>query len=336
MYKANISKRRYSGGSVWEEQASTDAIRWRERAVVAATVCTVALLLGPGIGLVNAVCGPAADATSALSWREQLHVAPEEALVRLMTALGLVLAARLVAGLLLALAARLPGRTGVRAARLSIYVTPPLARRFMHVIISVGLSSWTGAALAAPAMAATTPTATVVPTPVLAPPEAALQTWPDLGRPGMDLPTAVTPPMTNSAGRRSWPDLGRPGTDVPTSPAPKPTGSRKPADTRKSQPTSRSADHPDAPAPAGPNSASRSATTSPRAADVVVAPGDCLWTLAQRDLDIRTSTAPSPADVAAATEKWWRANRAVIGANPDRLVPGQQLSPPADIAQLSR
>lgn len=288
------------------------------------------LLLGSGFGLINAICGPAADATGSSSWPEQLSVAPEDAFVRAMTALGLVLAARLLTGVVLAFTARVPGRIGVRAARISLRVTPPLARRFVSVIISAGLSSWTGAALAAPALAATQPAATAVPVPVLAPPEAKLQTWPDLGRPGADVPTSRAP-SSNDVGQRSWPDLGRPGATVPPSPAPRsPVAPRKPSyGTPTAQSTADSADRPPAPGRPTAGTTTRPAAGSSPPADVVVAPGDCLWTLAQRDLDSRGSAAPSPADVAGATEKWWQANRTVIGADPDRLIPGQHLRPPA-------
>jgi hypothetical protein len=265
-------------------------------------------LLGPGIGIVNGVLGPAAGTTRSLTWVDQAAQAPEDAFVRTMTALGLVLSVRLGAALLLALASRVPGRTGLRAARMSFYLTPPRARRLMSVLISVGLSSGTGAALSAPAFAATQPVAVVVPTPLLAPPEATL---------------------------RTWPDLGRPGTDVSTSPAPvSPSPSHQPA---MDPPGGRSttARQPDAPVSAtqpspGPSAipATRPAAGKTPTTDVVVTTGDCLWTLAERDLERRSQAEPTASAIAAATEKWWQSNRVTIGANPDRLMPGQRLTPP--------
>jgi hypothetical protein len=320
---------------VWTEERPPAGIVWRERALFAATVGGMGLLLGPGFGLVNAICGPAADALGAMSWPELVDVDPEGGFVRAMTALGLILAVRLLAGVLLACVARVPGRIGARAARWSIYVTPPLARRWVRVLIGVSLSGWTGAALATPALAATQPTATVVPAPVLAPPEATVQIWPDLGRPGTAAPMSPAPRPPSSAGHRPWPDLGRAGTDVPrataslpsapasepstSAPGPRPTSSR--ANPPGGHPP---ADHPE---PAlGPRS---TPVTSPRpASDVVVAPGDCLWTLAEHQLERGGQALPSGADVAAATQEWWQANRAVIGADPDRLMPGEQLRPP--------
>lgn len=58
---------------------------------------------------------------------------------------------------------------------------------------------------------------------------------------------------------------------------------------------------------------------------VVVQPGDCLWSLAERALG---STA-TPARTAASWPAWWSANRAVIGSDPDLLQPGTRLVPPA-------
>ena len=58
---------------------------------------------------------------------------------------------------------------------------------------------------------------------------------------------------------------------------------------------------------------------------VVVAPGDSLWLLAAT----RLGPAARAAAVAEAWPQWYFANRAVIGADPDLLVPGQVLHVPA-------
>ena len=303
---------------MWSKDATTVGNVSIDRAVAAVSIAAVGWLLGPGVGIVNTVLGPAAGTTRSMQWLEQAAVAPEDALVRCMAAIGLVLAVRLLGGLLLALAARVPGMAGVRAARLSLYLTPPLARGFTHVVISVGLSSWTGAALSAPAFASTQPAAVVVvPTPVLAPPEATLQTWPDLGRPGTDVPTS----------------------SAPTSPAPTSTNASHQPSTPSTDPPSglSSATRQLVPAPAATQPSPGRAGTSdtmPAAkqgptTEVVVTPGDCLWTLAKHDVEGRSQTAPRASDIAAATEKWWQANRATIGANPDLLLPGERLAPPA-------
>lgn len=66
--------------------------------------------------------------------------------------------------------------------------------------------------------------------------------------------------------------------------------------------------------------------TSP--ASVVVAPGDSLWSLAERDLAARSGGAPTDAAVAAAWPAWWAANREAVGPDPHLLHPGTPLTPP--------
>lgn len=61
---------------------------------------------------------------------------------------------------------------------------------------------------------------------------------------------------------------------------------------------------------------------SPRA--ITVAPGDSLWRLAAAHL----GAGATANDIAAEWPRWFEANRAVIGTNPDLIHPGQQLTPP--------
>ncbi|MCW2699269.1 MAG: conserved rane protein of unknown function [Blastococcus sp.] len=60
----------------------------------------------------------------------------------------------------------------------------------------------------------------------------------------------------------------------------------------------------------------------------VVVRGDCLWSVAESRLLEENRRTPSLSEVAAAVQAWWTANRAVIGPDPDRLLPGQVLLPP--------
>jgi nucleoid-associated protein YgaU len=63
------------------------------------------------------------------------------------------------------------------------------------------------------------------------------------------------------------------------------------------------------------------------AGEHVVLRGDCLWEIAERRL---AHDGPyTTAEVATAVHAWWQANADVIGPDPDRLLPGQVLRPPA-------
>jgi nucleoid-associated protein YgaU len=58
---------------------------------------------------------------------------------------------------------------------------------------------------------------------------------------------------------------------------------------------------------------------------VVVRRGDTIWDITARHL----GPAATDAEIAQAWPAWFAANRDVIGPDPDRLQPGQRLSPPA-------
>src|SRR5205814_8604671 len=64
---------------------------------------------------------------------------------------------------------------------------------------------------------------------------------------------------------------------------------------------------------------------------VTVRAGDTLWAIAGRGLGSR-----DPALIAATWPRWYAANAAVIGPDPDRIVPGQRLTPPAPSPRRSR
>ncbi|MFQ1001600.1 hypothetical protein [Modestobacter sp. SSW1-42] len=61
----------------------------------------------------------------------------------------------------------------------------------------------------------------------------------------------------------------------------------------------------------------------------VVVRGDCLWDIAAAWLARQHPGAPvADAEVARAVHAWWLANAAVLGPDPDLLLPGQVLRPP--------
>lgn len=66
--------------------------------------------------------------------------------------------------------------------------------------------------------------------------------------------------------------------------------------------------------------------SAPGPVTVVVRPGDCLWRIAARALP----AGHTAADVARSWPRWYAANRAVIGPDPDLIRPGQRLQAPDD------
>lgn len=65
----------------------------------------------------------------------------------------------------------------------------------------------------------------------------------------------------------------------------------------------------------------------PREDSLVVTRGDSLWSI----VATRLGPGATDAEVAAAWPRWWAANKHVIGPDPDVLLPGQVLRPPAEV-----
>ncbi|PZS37068.1 MAG: hypothetical protein DLM58_00210 [Pseudonocardiales bacterium] len=125
----------------------------------------------------------------------------------------------------------------------------------------------------------------------------------------------ATPSGTPAATSPSIPAPTWP-TDPPTLPAPGwPSAATTPSAGHRA--SSEGAPGPDARPPHPPG------TEPPRT--VVVRPGDSLWAIAAAHL----GPGVAPGRTAAAWPRWYSANRAVIGADPDLIRPGQQLRPPA-------
>lgn len=66
------------------------------------------------------------------------------------------------------------------------------------------------------------------------------------------------------------------------------------------------------------------APTPPPAAEIVVRPGNSLWSISARALPLGTPDG----EVAAATRRLYDLNRRVVGADPDLIIPGQHLRTP--------
>ncbi len=84
--------------------------------------------------------------------------------------------------------------------------------------------------------------------------------------------------------------------------------------------------------PATPVPAPQTRGEQPASHPVTVRAGDSLWLIAARSLGPRATDQ----QVAAAWPRWFAANRAVIGADPALLRPGQVLRPPAPAAEEAR
>jgi hypothetical protein len=86
-----------------------------------------------------------------------------------------------------------------------------------------------------------------------------------------------------------------------------------------------------APAPAVPDwpaSGPTAASTAGPAADHVVVRGDCLWDIAADHVRATSGRPPGNAEIAQAVRAWSSANAAVIGPDPDLILPGQVLRAP--------
>jgi hypothetical protein len=141
---------------------------------------------------------------------------------------------------------------------------------------------------------------------------------------------AVSAAWTPSDDVRNWADSNRPVADEPSPEAlaPRTAESEKPAVLKANAPDPRW--QPRAPvAEAGHLARSPLRTVdgesavSPRS--VAVVSGDSLWSIAGRHL----GPLASDVDIALEWPRWYQVNRAVIGDNPNELIPGQILTPPA-------
>ncbi|XGX77854.1 hypothetical protein LQK93_00632 [Terrabacter sp. BE26] len=256
---------------------------------------------------------------------------PDDVLLVLLAWTGVGLAAWLVLGSLLSALALLPGAAGRLAAEVAQRVTPLAVRRALTFVLGAAVGSC--ALPAAPvANAASAPVAAGSdrlgrlpgatrggPTPGFTPTDG----------PDLDLSSNGAAPSRSRLGEGPGflPTPGQPGTSHPgpapahlTAPAPAPGPGYLPT----APPPVHDADRPHLLAPV------------PRVAVsthdlVTIHRGDSLWSLAARHL----GPGASDAQVAHEWPRWYAANRAVIGEDPDVLVPGQQLRPPSAVDDRS-
>jgi nucleoid-associated protein YgaU len=234
---------------------------------------------------------------------------PDDVLLLVLGWVGVLLAAWLALGSLLTVAALLPGAAGRAAASVGNRITPLAARK----VLALMLGASTGSLALPPApvsvavsVAGSGPVARSTDPGVLVGGSA---TTNDLA-PGF-APTEPTPGFAPTVDR---------GQGATTAPSVEPTVPPTPAGPGYV---------PTAPPPVHDTDRPRLLAPAPRptsaAHDLLpVRRGDSLWSIAARHL----GPAATDAEIAWEWPRWYAANRAVVGDDPDRLTPGQLLRPP--------
>ena len=250
--------------------------------------------------------GLSAELADPRTWVGQ--AGPDSAALSLVSALLWLTGLWLAIALLVAAGSVVPGRVGRIAGSVSEVLMPAALRR---VIIGtagacMALSPASAIAVAtaspaAPATATTTATATAaVMAPAIGwPTDSAPVAWPSSSS------SSESVPLRTAAqnGTTRTPSAGVPGAN-------------------RSSAILRGPASPPAPTPPGP----------PNGGDVSVARGDSLWLIAAHRLG------PNATDhqIAAEWPLWYAANRQVIGADPDLLIPGQHLAAPLAPTTIAR
>lgn len=136
-------------------------------------------------------------------------------------------------------------------------------------------------------------------------------------RPGfLSRPESLPSPEPSPAAPGAAPGTDQPGAPSSAPPAPEPAG---PPAAPHSEPRPTSAGR-----AAATSVGITTASTAPEPELYVVQPGDSLWSITAEHL----GGTPSNAQISAAWPRWHAANRAVIGADPNLIHPGQELTAP--------
>jgi hypothetical protein len=242
---------------------------------------------------------------------------PHEVLTLLVAAVGAAVAAWLWLGLLLALLGHLPGALGAAFRHSAERVTPAAVRRVAAVLVGASLSG----ALAPGTATAGGPGSLAraeAPSPSFAVRAAPLGA-PSPGFAPQGSARGAVAPVAEAASPTPVPGSASPG-PVPGSASPEPVpGSASP--TPGWTPT-RPLVRPQ------PSPGLLTATPAPdERPGTVVRRGDTLWDVVRHHL----GPDATDAEVAAEWPRWHAANRAVIGADPDLLLPGQVLHAPETV-----
>lgn len=236
-------------------------------------------------------------------------IGADEALLACVSALALVTLLWLAVGMLLETLAQVPGEVGRVAARASAAVSPLVVRRAAAIVLGASLS-----ATLSPAVSMASPGVSVASS---------------IGVPASSSPVSpATPsaqpdgPVLPDPGFAPLPDPGfaplpDPGFAPPSAPAVSPTPTAEPFVAEppvvRAQPDVRVV-----------TPADRRTRGIDAGREVVVHRGDSLWSIAARHL----GRDPSDAEIATEWPRWYAANAAVIGSDPELLLPGQVLLAP--------
>lgn len=242
---------------------------------------------------------------------------PDEVLVVLLATVATTLAAWLALGCALGLLSAVPGAVGRWSARVAERLTPRLVRKLLTVALTTTTASLV------------LPTATVVASAASSGPAALPPMTADDRADGDAASSALLGPGFRATG----PSAAQVNPPSPAYVVTTSTPSVTTAPSTATPTTTRVSPgfRPSAPVRAHDPSSSDLLTRSPRPATalleaITVRRGDTLWAIVARHLGAEADDA----EIAHQWPRWYAANRAVIGADPDLIQPGTQLVPPRE------
>lgn len=270
----------------------------------------------------RAACGAAVAATGAagLGWwltaaaaalldaaRSPVPLSPEDAVALLAACLGLLLLLWLALGVLATVLSLLPGRMGAAARRIADRVAPALSRRLAAGIVGASLGGALAPGTALARDGRIVPSADVVTT---------------AASPNFAPGAPAAPALPTATGGPGWGPAAEPVPDRVTAPA----GVTAPDGVAARSAAPAPGWVPDRPLVRRQPSPRLVATSPPREErpGLVVRRGDTLWAIARQHL----GPGATDAEVAQEWPRWHQANQAVIGPDPDRLLPGMVLQAP--------
>jgi hypothetical protein len=235
-----------------------------------------------------------------LAWA--VAVGPDQAALTVAGLLCWLVLGWLAAGLALMTVAGVPGLTGHVAEAMACRLLPGSVRRIAAGVLGLSLTASVAACGSSSAGGSIGPE------------------LPSAGPPaGLTLPAA---PGSSDRGV-DWP-LGTPVAGGPPITRP-PAGGPSPGSSSRDRPADEPADKPaDGPTGGAAGQGQAAPGRQRRPGRIAVTFGDCLWSIAARHLRPDATAA----QVAAETTRWYAANAAVIGPDPDLLRPGQVLTAP--------